>query len=109
MVLEDRWAGMQSESRLMTGGIAPLSSKPVLPPSRLTLSQFGRRFAVVVVPTYADPADALSSPFRSSRAVELQAEGQAKDSWRWFHTINRVCSGVKKVRPLSLHQTCFRS
>ncbi len=53
---------------------------------------------MVVVPTYADPADAASSPFRSSRAVELQAEGQAKDSWRWFHTINRVCSGVKKVR-----------
>ncbi|GAA6019484.1 hypothetical protein JCM8202_001826 [Rhodotorula sphaerocarpa] len=71
-------------------------------------------FAVVIVPTYVDPKDAASNPFRSTstlavhsdpelRAAEqeerehLQGEGERKNSWRWFHTINRVCSGVKKT------------
>lgn len=53
-------------------------------------------FAVVVVPTYADPADALSCPFRSNYGTSL-AEGESKNSWRWFNTVNRVCSGVKKT------------
>ena len=60
------------------------------------------RFAVVVVPTYADPADALSCPFRSNYGTSL-AEGESKNSWRWFNTVNRVCSGVKKVSHLSVH------
>ncbi|GAA6006847.1 tRNA splicing endonuclease subunit SEN2 [Rhodotorula paludigena] len=70
-------------------------------------------FAVVVLPTYVDPRDAATNPFRSTstlaidlhatpeeRAGEvehLQGEGERKNSWRWFHTINRVCSGVKKT------------
>ncbi|GAA6011846.1 hypothetical protein JCM10207_004264 [Rhodosporidiobolus poonsookiae] len=73
-------------------------------------------FAVVVVPSYADPSDTRSNPFRSTssylavdrdadaRAAErfdaeehLLGEGERKNSWRWFHTINRVCSGVKKT------------
>ncbi|KAL8287661.1 hypothetical protein RQP46_003519 [Phenoliferia psychrophenolica] len=59
-------------------------------------------FAVVVVPNYADPADALTSPFRSTLAsagfgAEELAEGEAKNSWKYFSTINRVCSGVKKT------------
>ncbi|POY73198.1 hypothetical protein BMF94_3531 [Rhodotorula taiwanensis] len=78
-------------------------------------------FAVVIVPTYVDPRDAQSNPFRSTStlavhsdpemraAVErapsgdsehLQGEGERKNSWRWFHTINRVCSGVKKTMVL---------
>lgn len=56
------------------------------------------RFAVIVVPNYADPADALTCPFKSSNNLDLLAEGENKSSWRWFNTVNRVCSGVKKVR-----------
>ncbi|GAA5987499.1 hypothetical protein JCM10908_001979 [Rhodotorula pacifica] len=72
-------------------------------------------FAVLILPTYVDPRDAQSNPFRSTStlavhsdpelraaaAVEddehLQGEGERKNSWRWFHTVNRVCSGVKKT------------
>lgn len=67
------------------------------------------RFAVVVIPNYVDPEDAKTNPFRSTFASDQLAEGEIKNSWRWFNTINRVCSGVKKVRfffllclPLSL-------
>lgn len=28
---------------------------------------------------------------------DLEAEGEKKNSWKWFNTVNRVCSGVKKV------------
>lgn len=68
------------------------------------------RFAVVIVPTYVDPADSASNPFRSTSTFAVdqdqeardeehrRGEGERKNSWRWFHTINRVCSGVKKVR-----------
>ena len=60
-----------------------------------------------------DPQDAQSNPFRSTSTLaidsdpelrgdddgeHLQGEGERKNSWRWFHTVNRVCSGVKKVR-----------
>ncbi|BGP17582.1 hypothetical protein JCM10213_001230 [Rhodosporidiobolus nylandii] len=69
-------------------------------------------FAVVIVPSYVDPSDAASNPFRSTssylavdrdpdaRAAEqehLLGEGERRNSWRWFHTVNRVCSGVKKT------------
>ncbi|GAA5920647.1 hypothetical protein JCM1841_006977 [Sporobolomyces salmonicolor] len=64
-------------------------------------------FAVVIVPTYVDPSDALSNPFRSTSTLavdrdrelgeHLLGEGERKNSWRWFHTVNRVCSGVKKT------------
>ncbi|GAA5822313.1 hypothetical protein JCM3770_001567 [Rhodotorula araucariae] len=67
-------------------------------------------FAVLVLPTYVDPADAASNPFRSHSALavhqqggadgeleHLQGEGERRNSWRWFHTVNRVCSGVKKT------------
>ncbi|KAK4055880.1 tRNA splicing endonuclease subunit sen2 [Microbotryomycetes sp. JL221] len=55
-------------------------------------------FSVVVVPNYADPQDQISSPFKSTFASDsLLGEGERKNSWRWFHTINRVCSGVKKT------------
>lgn len=63
-----------------------------------THANSGRRFAVVVVPNYVDPADAATCPFRSSNAAGMLAEGENKNSWRWFNTVNRVCSGVKKVR-----------
>ena len=71
------------------------------------------RFAVLIIPTYVDPRDAHSNPFRSTSTLaidsdpelrggddgeHLQGEGERKNSWRWFHTVNRVCSGVKKVR-----------
>lgn len=56
------------------------------------------------MPTYADPADELSSPFREQQEG-MQAEGERKGSWRWFNTVNRVCSGVKKVRLRSLPST----
>jgi tRNA-splicing endonuclease subunit Sen2 len=71
------------------------------------------RFAVLIIPTYVDPRDAQSNPFRSTSTLaidsdpelrgdddgeHLQGEGERKNSWRWFHTVNRVCSGVKKVR-----------
>lgn len=52
---------------------------------------------MIVVPNYADPADALTSPFKSGTNIDLLAEGENKCSWRWFNTVNRVCSGVKKV------------
>lgn len=82
------------------------------------LSSTGR-FAVLILPTYVDPQDAESNPFRSTSTLavhadpdlraatageeeggedHLQGEGERKNSWRWFHTVNRVCSGVKKVR-----------
>ncbi|GAA6028792.1 hypothetical protein JCM8097_007398 [Rhodosporidiobolus ruineniae] len=78
-------------------------------------------FAVVILPSYDCPSDALSSPFRSHSALaidrdlplsafasgdadadaegyeHLLGEGERKNSWRWFHTVNRVCSGVKKT------------
>ncbi|GAA5982468.1 hypothetical protein JCM11641_006125 [Rhodosporidiobolus odoratus] len=67
-------------------------------------------FAVVIMPSYVDPADSLTNPFRSTtsyltvdrdpdarEAEHLQGEGERKNSWRWFHTVNRVCSGVKKT------------
>ena len=44
------------------------------------------RFAVVIVPTYEDSSDAPS-----------QAVLSQKRDWRWLSTVNRVCSGVKKV------------
>ncbi|GAA5905706.1 hypothetical protein JCM8208_000870 [Rhodotorula glutinis] len=71
-------------------------------------------FAVLVLPTYVDPADAASNPFRSHSALAVdraggatgddehrQGEGERKNSWRWFHTVNRVCSGVKKTLVLA--------
>lgn len=64
------------------------------------------RFAILVVPSYADPADEFTSPFRSTRlknqngeGSDSLAEGEGRTSWRYFNTVNRVCSGVKKVRP----------
>ncbi|GAA5960741.1 hypothetical protein JCM8115_001815 [Rhodotorula mucilaginosa] len=69
-------------------------------------------FAVLIIPTYVDPRDAQSNPFRSTSTLaidsdpelrgdddgeHLQGEGERKNSWRWFHTVNRVCSGVKKT------------
>lgn len=54
------------------------------------------------MPNYVDPADAATCPFRSSNAAGMLAEGENKNSWRWFNTVNRVCSGVKKVRCLFL-------
>ncbi|ORY41829.1 hypothetical protein BCR35DRAFT_311315 [Leucosporidium creatinivorum] len=54
-------------------------------------------FSVVVVPNYADPADAETNPFRSTMVSDHLGEGETKMSWRWFNTINRVCSGVKKT------------
>ncbi|KAI5474229.1 tRNA-intron endonuclease [Pseudohyphozyma bogoriensis] len=48
-------------------------------------------FAVVVVPSYVDPEDAKSSPFNTL------AEMETRNSWKWFNTVNRVCSGVKKT------------
>ncbi|BGP09293.1 tRNA splicing endonuclease subunit sen2 [Rhodotorula toruloides] len=66
-------------------------------------------FAVVIVPTYVNPADSASNPFRSTSTFAVdqdpdardeehrRGEGERKNSWRWFHTINRVCSGVKKT------------
>ena len=70
---------------------------------KTSLTQLLKRFAVVVVPNYADPADALTSPFRSTLASTglALAEGESKNSWKYFSTINRVCSGVKKVCPRS--------
>lgn len=53
---------------------------------------------MVVVPTYADSKDEASCPFRSNYASDRVAEGEAKNSWRWFNTVNRVVSGAKKVR-----------
>ncbi|KAK4705892.1 tRNA-splicing endonuclease subunit Sen2, partial [Phenoliferia sp. Uapishka_3] len=49
-------------------------------------------FAVVVVPNYADPNDALTSPFRSSFPGSdlILAEGESKNSWKYFSTINRT-------------------
>ncbi|GAA5922714.1 hypothetical protein JCM3775_006109 [Rhodotorula graminis] len=78
-------------------------------------------FAVLVLTTYVDPADAASNPFRSHSAAlavdragasssgggatgddeHRQGEGERKNSWRWFHTVNRVCSGVKKTLVLA--------
>ena len=40
-----------------------------------------------MVPTYEDPAD----------APDEDALAYRRD-WRWLNTVNRVCSGVKKVR-----------
>ncbi|GAA5864810.1 hypothetical protein JCM8547_009239 [Rhodosporidiobolus lusitaniae] len=81
-------------------------------------------FAIVIIPTYSDPSDALSNPFRSTSSYlavdrdpdaraelaemgaageegegreHLLGEGERRNSWRWFHTVNRVCSGVKKT------------
>ena len=76
------------------------------------------RFAVLIIPTYVNPRDAISSPFATnttlavhqdpalreayqeeqSREEHLRGEGERRNSWKWFHTVNRVCSGVKKVR-----------
>ncbi|GAA6059751.1 hypothetical protein JCM10212_001959 [Sporobolomyces blumeae] len=73
-------------------------------------------FAVLIIPTYVDPADAISSPFRTTSHLSVSAdpelrsaleeqqenehlrgEGERRNSWKWFHTVNRVCSGVKKT------------
>ncbi|GAA5889510.1 hypothetical protein JCM6882_007054 [Rhodosporidiobolus microsporus] len=76
-------------------------------------------FAVVILPSYVDPRDSLTNPFRSTSSYlaidqdvesrfpdlasngpdeeHLAGEGERKNSWRWFHTVNRVCSGVKKT------------
>ncbi|SCV74911.1 BQ2448_7940 [Microbotryum intermedium] len=54
-------------------------------------------FAVLIFPNYVNPHDALSNPFRSSLSHSQLAEGEHRSSWRWLHTANRVCSGVKKT------------
>ncbi|GAA5933263.1 tRNA splicing endonuclease subunit SEN2 [Sporobolomyces koalae] len=81
-------------------------------------------FAVVIIPTYVNPKDAATSPFttisnlaystdpelrhmveqeqqaREELGAEhehLKGEGERRNSWKWFHTVNRVCSGVKKT------------
>lgn len=60
---------------------------------RLTLAV--GRFAVLVLPSYADPQDKATNPFSQGKKG---AEGEERDSWKWFNTVNRVCSGVKKAR-----------
>lgn len=55
------------------------------------------------MPSYVDPEDERTSPFRTGSTDPDRAEGDAKSSWRWFHTVNRVCSGVKKVRLVARH------
>ncbi|GAA5956999.1 hypothetical protein JCM3765_006666 [Sporobolomyces pararoseus] len=77
-------------------------------------------FAVVIIPTYVNPKDSLSSPFASNSTLavnqdpelreayqeeqaereHLRGEGERRNSWKWFHTVNRVCSGVKKTMVL---------
>ncbi|KAM0786425.1 hypothetical protein ACM66B_001889 [Microbotryomycetes sp. NB124-2] len=54
-------------------------------------------FSVVVVPNYVDPKDKVTNPFKSTFVSDMLGEGERRDSWRWFHTINRVCAGVKKT------------
>lgn len=63
--------------------------------SDLTL-RLRRRFAIAVLPTYADPLDREDSPHR----VHLPyVDGM---DWTYFSTINRVNSQVKKVSPSEL-------
>ncbi|GAA6020544.1 hypothetical protein JCM11491_000790 [Sporobolomyces phaffii] len=80
-------------------------------------------FAVVIIPTYVNPKDSISSPFASNSTTlavnrdpafrdalreehergegeYLRGEGERRNSWKWFHTVNRVCSGVKKTMVL---------
>ncbi|GAA5895476.1 tRNA splicing endonuclease subunit SEN2 [Sporobolomyces salmoneus] len=72
-------------------------------------------FAVLIIPSYVNPRDSASSPFATNstlainqdpalreayeeeREEHLRGEGERRNSWRWFHTVNRVCSGVKKT------------
>lgn len=54
--------------------------------SETILSFLHSRFAIVIIPTYEDPADAPS-----------QAVLDQRRDWKWLNTVNRVCSGVKKV------------
>ena len=49
------------------------------------------RFAMVLIPVYEDPDDAVSSPFTLSNVEPF--------TWQWFSTINRVNSQVQKVCP----------
>jgi tRNA-splicing endonuclease subunit Sen2 len=53
------------------------------------------RFAMVLIPVYEDPDDAVSSPFALSNVEPF--------TWQWLSTINRVNSQVQKVCPRS----CF--
>ncbi|KAK4047407.1 tRNA splicing endonuclease subunit sen2 [Microbotryomycetes sp. JL201] len=48
------------------------------------------QFSVVVVPNYVDPSDKATNPFRSTFVSDMLGEGERRDSWRWFHTINRI-------------------
>ena len=47
------------------------------------------RFAMVLIPVYEDPGDAVSSPFALSNVEPF--------AWQWLSTINRVNSQVQKV------------
>ena len=49
------------------------------------------RFAMVLIPVYEDPDDAVSSPFALSNVEPF--------TWQWLSTINRVNSQVQKVCP----------
>ena len=49
------------------------------------------RFAMVLIPVYEDPDDAVASPFALSNVEPF--------TWQWFSTINRVNSQVQKVCP----------
>lgn len=49
------------------------------------------RFAVLVIPYYQDPDDAVESPFS-------KYHNSGEKSWVWFSTMNRVNSQVQKVR-----------
>lgn len=89
-------------------------------PTILTMPCPDLRFAVLIIPTYTNPKDSLSSPFATNPTLavnqdpalreayqaeqaereHLRGEGERRNSWKWFHTVNRVCSGVKKVRVL---------
>jgi len=70
------------------------------------------RFAVLIIPSYVNPQDSQDSPFASNSHLAINAdpelrehfrgEGERRSSWKWFHTVNRVCSGVKKVA-LDIH------
>ncbi|SGZ21193.1 BQ5605_C021g09341 [Microbotryum silenes-dioicae] len=68
----------------------------ILTPNRSSRSPFPR-FAVLIYPNYVNPQDALANPFRSTLSHSQIAEGEHRSSWRWLHTANRVCSGVKKT------------
>lgn len=47
-------------------------------------------FAVLVIPEYTDPADAVHSPFGAHH-------NEGDKSWVWFSMVNRVNSQVQKV------------